>query len=164
MAMQLVVGQADFLAGVEVEVVGGGLDPSLRPADGLVQQVVGGDQVLIDGVAEVRQIDAAEGPVPVAAVALAAIELGAGLLDQLGVDRFAGRGRIERLLQPAADHHHAAVHLVGFGVLHLEVPPEAAADERPQRSASADRPASRATIRSYSASCSAGSDHSVISR
>ena len=102
-------------------------------ADGPVQQVVGGDQMLIDGVAQVRQIDAAERPVPVAAIALAAIELGAGLLDQLGVDRVAGRGRGDRLLQPPADHHHAAVHLVGFGILHLEVPPEPAADERPQR-------------------------------
>ena len=77
-------------------------------ADGPVQQVVGGDQVLVDGVAQVRQVDAAEGPVPVAAVALAAVQFGAGLLDQLGVDRIAGRGRVERLLQPPADHHHAA--------------------------------------------------------
>ena len=104
---QLVVGQADFLAGVEIEVVGRGLDPGLRPADRPVQQVVGGDQVLVDGVAQVRQIDAAERPVPIAAIALAAIEFGAGLLDQLGVDRIAGRGRVDRLLQPAADHHHA---------------------------------------------------------
>ena len=50
-----------------------GFDPRLRPPDGAIQQVVGGDQVLIDGVAKVRQIDAAEGPVPVAAIALAAV-------------------------------------------------------------------------------------------
>ena len=89
---QLVVGQADFLPGVEIEIVGRGLDPGLRLAGGAVQQVVGGDQVLIDGVAQVRQIDAAERPVPVAAIALAAVEFGAGLLDQLAVDRLAGRG------------------------------------------------------------------------
>ena len=81
---ELVVGQADLLAGVEIEVVGRGLDPGLRPADGLVQQVIGGDQVLVDGVAEVRQIDAAESPVPIAAIALAAIKFAAGLLDQFG--------------------------------------------------------------------------------
>ena len=63
-----------------------------------VEQVVGGNQVLIDGVAQVRQIDAAEGPVPVAAVALAAVELEPGLFDQLGIDRVAGRGRGDRLL------------------------------------------------------------------
>ena len=130
---QLVVGQADFLPGVEVEVVGRGLDPGLRPADRAVQQVVGGDQMLVDGVAQVRQIDAAERAVPIAAIALAAIQLGAGLLDQFGVDRVAGGGRGDGLLQPAADDHHAAVHLVGFGILHLEVPPEPAAHERPQR-------------------------------
>ena len=91
---QPVVGQADFLAGVEVEVVGDGLDPGFRPAGGLVQQVVGGDQVVVDGVAQVGQIEAAERAVPVAAIALAAVELDAGLLDQLGIDRVAG---------PAAD-------------------------------------------------------------
>ncbi len=91
---QLVVGQADFLAGVEVEVVGRGLDPGLRPAGGPVQQVVGRDQRVVDGVAEVRQVDAAEGPVPIAAVALAAVELGAGLLDQR-----AGRPLVDGLLQ-----------------------------------------------------------------
>ena len=79
---QLVVGQADFLPGVEIEVVGRGLDPGLRASARPVQQVVGGDQAAVDGVAEVRQVDAAEGPVPVAAVALAAVELRAGLLDQ----------------------------------------------------------------------------------
>ena len=93
---QLVVGQADLLPGVEIVVVGGGLDPGFRPAGRPVQQVVGGDQLLIDGVAEVRQVDAAEGPVPMAAVALAAIELGAGLLDQLGAGR---RPLVDRLLQ-----------------------------------------------------------------
>ena len=82
---QLVVGQADFLPGVEVEVVGRGLDPRLRPAGRPVEQVVGGDQVLVDGVAQVRQVDAAERAVPVAAVALAAVEFGAGLLDQLAL-------------------------------------------------------------------------------
>ena len=57
-----------------------------RSTGRLIEQVVGGDQVLIDGVAQMRQVDPAEGPVPVAAVALAAVQLRAGLFDQLGVD------------------------------------------------------------------------------
>ncbi len=69
----LVVRQPDFLAGVEIEVVGRGLDPGLRLSDGSIQQVVGGDQMLVDGVAEMGQIDAAERAVPIAAIALAAV-------------------------------------------------------------------------------------------
>ena len=82
---QPVVGQLHFLAGVEVVIGGRGFDPAARPPADPIQQVVGGDQVLVDGVAEVGQIDAAERPVPVAAVALAAIKLDAGLLDQLAL-------------------------------------------------------------------------------
>ena len=67
--------------------------PTARPPD---PEVVGGDQPLVDGVAQVRQVDAAEGPVPVAAIALAAVELGAGLLDQLA------RGAGRRPTAPAA--------------------------------------------------------------
>ena len=83
---QPVAGQANFRAGVEVVIVRRELDPRLVAFGeaamlGRVEQVVGGDQVLEDGVAQVRQIGAAEGAVPVAAVALAAVELGAGLID-----------------------------------------------------------------------------------
>ena len=35
-----------------------------------------------DGIAEVRQVSATEGPVPIAAVALAAVKLSAGLIDE----------------------------------------------------------------------------------
>ena len=142
---QPVAGQAHFLPAVEVVVVGRELDP--RPiafgqaaAFGRVEQVVGRDQVLVDGVAQVRQIRAAERAVPVAAVALAAVELGAGLVDERLVARAASPtplpfGAVRAVagvsfLQAAADHLHAGVHLVGFGILHLEVPPVAAADER----------------------------------
>ena len=84
---QPVAGQAHFGAGVEVVIVGRELDPRLvalgqAAALGGVEQVVGGDQMLVDGVAQVRQVRAAERAVPVAAVALAAIELGAGLVEQ----------------------------------------------------------------------------------
>jgi len=130
---EFVVGQADFLASVEIEVVGRGLDPIVRPPDGAVQQVVGRDQTTVDGVAQMRQINAAERPMPVAAVALAAIQLNASLLDQLGVDRIADRRRVERLAKPAADHHHPRVHVVGFGIFHLEIAPEAAANHWPNR-------------------------------
>ncbi len=121
---EAVVGQLHFLAAVEIQVFGLGLDPGIQAAGIAFQQAVGGDQVLIDGVAEVRQVNAAEGAVPVAAVALAAVKFGLGLIDQS-----VGRAFLARLGEPAADVHHPRVHLVGFGVLDLEVSPVAAADE-----------------------------------
>ena len=123
-----VVGEADLLPGVEVVVVGRGLDPRFRPPGRTVENVVGSDQRAIDRVAKVRQIDAAERPVPMAAIALGPIKLGAGRFDKLP-----GRAVVDGVLQATADHHHAAVHLVGLGILHLEVPPETAADEPLQR-------------------------------
>ena len=94
----LVVRQPDFLPPVEIEVVGRRLDPSLRLSDGSIEQIVGGDQVLIDGVAQMGQIDAAERAVPIAAIALAAVQLGAGLFEQLGIHRLARGHRRDGLL------------------------------------------------------------------
>ena len=87
---QPIAGQANFLPAVEVVVVGRQLDPRLiaigqAAAVQLVEQIVGGDQMLVDGVAQMRQVGAAERTVPVAAIALAAVELGAGLIDQVAV-------------------------------------------------------------------------------
>ena len=121
---QLVVCQEDFLPGVEIEIPGHGLDPWLGPIRGAIEQVVGGDQRAVHGVAQVRQINAAERSVPVAAIALSAIQLGAGRFDQAAI-----LALLLGLAHAAADHQHPRVHLVGLGILHLEVPPEAAAHE-----------------------------------
>ena len=40
-----------------------------------------------------------------------------------------GSAVIDCILQPSADHHHAAIHFVGLRVLQLEIPPESAAHE-----------------------------------
>ena len=50
------------------------------------EQVVGRDQLAINGVAQVGQIDAAERSVPIRAIALAAIQGGARLFDQVASD------------------------------------------------------------------------------
>ena len=55
---QPVVGQPHFLAGVEVEIVHLGFDPGPSSRHGLVQQLLGGDQMVVDRIAQVRQIDA----------------------------------------------------------------------------------------------------------
>src|SRR4051812_4431526 len=93
------------------------------------------------GVAEVREVGAAECAMPVAAIALAAVELGAGLVDEV-LAAEAARPSVAvglwvlffvavpcKLVQPAANHLHAGVHFVGFGILHFEVSPIASADE-----------------------------------
>ena len=72
------------------------------------------------------QIDAAEGTMPVAAVALAAVEMRCGLGQQRLVDR--RRSGAERL-EPIADRHHAGIHLHRFRVAVAEVSPAAAAEE-----------------------------------
>ena len=89
-----------------------------------------------------RQVSAAERAVPVAAVALAAVKLGAGLIEErlvaeaaspsraVAVRFWGGRGVRGELVQAPADHLHAGVHFVGFGILHFEVSPVAAANER----------------------------------
>ena len=159
---ELVVGQANFLPAVEVEIVGHGLDPVLRTALEPVEQIVGGDQAVVNGVAEVGQIDPAERAVPVGAIALAAVKLGPRGLQQLLVQRLVPVGGLDSL-DPAAEEHHPRVHLVGLGILHLEVPPEAAADE-PRSPGQRGSFSISWTSRSYSVSRSAGIAHSVISR
>ena len=71
-----VAGQADFLAGVEIEVVGVDLHPPRGPPAGRLEQRIGGNQMVVNGVPQMRQIKTAEGPVPVRAVALSAVKLG----------------------------------------------------------------------------------------
>ena len=85
-----IAGEPNFLPAIEVVIVGRQLDPRLiairhTAAVELVEQIVGSDQMLIDRIAQMRQVSAAERTVPVAAIALAAIELGAGLIDQVAV-------------------------------------------------------------------------------
>ena len=63
--------------------------------------------MVVDGVAQVGQIDAAERPVPVAAVALAAVQFA-----PRGFKRLARQPLPLRSLEVAADHHHPGVHLV----------------------------------------------------
>src|SRR4051812_23178387 len=135
-----VTGEPDFGTGVEVKIPRRELDPRFvavgdAAVSGCIEQVIGGDQMLEDGVAEVREVSAAECTVPVAAIALAAVELGAGLVDErlsagtaaafsIAVRSEFGLATVRyKLVQPLADHLHAGVHFVGFGILHLEVSP-----------------------------------------
>src|SRR3954469_17672857 len=102
--------------------------------------------MLIDRVAEMGQINAAKCAMPIAAIALTAIELGPRLIKQrpLAVMAISAvpvpvavsiefglvlRARRTQLLQPAADQLHPGIHLVRFRVLHLEVAPISAADK-----------------------------------
>src|SRR5262245_38836049 len=71
---QLVVRQSDFLAGIEVKVARTSLDPRADSPRSLFNGRVGCDQVRINGVAQVRQVQAAERAVPVTAVALAPVK------------------------------------------------------------------------------------------
>ena len=159
---QPVAGHANFLAGVEIVVVGVDLHPPRRPADGRLEQRVGGNQVVVDGVPQMGQIKSAKGPVPIGAVALAAVEFRARLVDEVGpLDGLLLGGD---LLQPLADLQHPRVHLVGFGILHAEVAPGAAADVGTQRVPVRVVLLAAWTSCSNSASRSDGKAHSVISR
>ena len=93
-ANQFVVAQLDFGSGVEVEITGDAFDGSiLGTSKHLVEQVVGGDQMVVDGVSQVRQVGPAEGTVPVAAVALAAVQF-ASRVGQRLPPRNPARGRL----------------------------------------------------------------------
>jgi len=70
---------------VEVVVGGAGLDPRARPTRGGIAGKVSRDQFAVDGIAEMGQIDAAEGAVPVGAVALTPIERLLGGVQGLGI-------------------------------------------------------------------------------
>lgn len=127
---QAVARQTNFLAGVEVEVVGVDLHPARRTAAGRFDQRVGRDQVVVDRVPQMRQIQSTERSVPVRAVALAAIEFGSCLRNE--VRPLDGLFFAGDLPQSLADLQHAGVHLVRFGILDAKVPPGAAANVGPQ--------------------------------
>ncbi len=57
---QMVVLETDLLTRVEVEVGHVERDPRAGPALGVVERVIRGDQAAIDGVPQMRQIQAAE--------------------------------------------------------------------------------------------------------
>src|SRR6516165_5509791 len=78
--------------------------------------------MLVNGIAEVRQVEPAKGAVPVAAVALAAIECPASAGEHVRLGRLAAGDAL-------ADFEHAAVHLMDFGILHEEIAPETAAEK-----------------------------------
>src|SRR4051794_2920369 len=95
--------------------------------------------MLVDRVAKMRQISASERAVPVSAVTLAAIQLSPGLIEQRSFmtvtiptttvaihTGFAPSVRRIQLMQPATHHLHAGIHLIRFGILHLEVAPVSA--------------------------------------
>src|SRR3954471_6558718 len=82
---QPIAGQTNFGTAIEVVIVRRELNPSLvtfgqATMCSRIEQIVGGNQVLVDGVAEVRQVRAAESAVPVAAIALASVKFGACLV------------------------------------------------------------------------------------
>ena len=52
----------------------------------LIEQIVGGNHLVVDGVSQVRQIDAPERSVPVRAIALGAIEGASSPVQLLAVD------------------------------------------------------------------------------
>ena len=101
-AISAVVLEADLLAGIEVEIADLERNARAGAALGVVQGVMSGDQAAVDRVPQVRQVKAAERPMPVRTVALAPIELLAG---DLQVIRVAGRVRLDRrqpLARPSA--------------------------------------------------------------
>src|SRR5262249_13788112 len=67
---QAAIAQADLGEAVEVEVGYLGIGPTQAAVFSFEQGVVSGNEMVVDGVAEVRQIQAPEGSVPPRAVAL----------------------------------------------------------------------------------------------
>lgn len=131
-ADEFVAGKANFLPQIEVIVLDSCFHKTTGAANRLIEQVLAGDELVIDGVAQMGEIDAAEGTVPVGAVALTAIK---GLLG--GAQGVAPQAALPGCFQPFAGDHHAGVHVVGFGILHFEVAPKASPhkplDARPAR-------------------------------
>ena len=125
--IQTVTGESHLRPPVEVVIVGRGFDPRGLPPLRPIGAGVGSDQLAIDGIAEVRQVDAAKGTVPVGTVALTAVEGLRGFGDRRGIGDGLTAGR--QSLQPPAHRHHAGVHLVGFRISHAEIPPRAAAQK-----------------------------------
>ena len=120
-------GDADLGAAVKIPVAHDRLDPrSLPAATGPVKERIGLDELAVDGIAEMGEIDAAERPVPVGTVALAAVERRCRPLEPFGI----GIPRAAHPLEPLTHRHRPGVHLVGFGVAEAEVAPAPPADER----------------------------------
>ena len=82
---EVAVLEPDLRTGVEVEVGHVERDAGVGASLGLVERVVGGDQVAIDGVAEVGEVEPAEGAVPVGAVALAPVQVVPRGVEVVGV-------------------------------------------------------------------------------
>ena len=72
---QVVVFEAHLLARVQVEIPGLGRDAGPRKALGVIECVISVDQASVDGISQVREIQAPERSVPVRTVTLSAIEL-----------------------------------------------------------------------------------------
>ena len=126
-SVERAVRDADLRAAVEIPVAHDRLDPRpLRAGPSPVEERVGLDELAVDGIAEVGEVDAPEGPVPVGAVALPAVERRRRLLEHVGI----GIPRAAHPLQPLAHRHRPGVHLVGLGVAEAEVAPAPPADER----------------------------------
>ena len=120
--------RADLLASVAVDVLPRPLDR--RPRARLVQDALGGHERALHGAAEMRQVAAAEDPVPVGVVGLAAPEILARGLKA----RVVGAGP-ERLVQTARQGEHDRIRIAHLRILHEKVAPEAAAKEPRQSSA-----------------------------
>ena len=82
---QVSVLESDLRARVQVEIGHVERDAGVVASLGLVERIMCGDQVAIDGIAEVGQIEPAEGAVPVGAVALAHVEVLPGGVEVVGV-------------------------------------------------------------------------------
>ncbi len=81
--------------------------------------------MVVDGTAQMRQVDATERTVPVTAIALTAIQFASCPVEILAL-----RTILFGSFEAPADHHHTAVHFVSFRIFHFEIAPEATAQKR----------------------------------
>ena len=122
---KLLVGQTYFLTAIKTIIIGGRFDPLALVTQRGHQYAFGDQQMVIDAVSQMRQIHAAKRPMPITAIALATIQMIARRIDNLLAAAFFAGGFVKQF----ADVHHARVHLVGLGILHLEVAPKTARHE-----------------------------------
>src|SRR5579863_3548150 len=73
------------------------------------------------------EIQAAEGAVPVGAVALPTIQFAAGLGNEVGP--LAAGITAQNFLEPLAHLEHPRIHLVAFWIFHAKIPPETSLEE-----------------------------------
>ena len=115
---------ADLLDAVAVDVGDADGREVVPRARGRLDRLLRPDDVREDGRSQVGQVEPAEEPVPVGAVALGLVEMAGRLAPGVVLPRlFAVRG------EHAAHLEHPLVHPVALLVLHEEVAPESAADE-----------------------------------